>query len=221
METWMLPQSIPVEVRKKRTAAPGQLSGSKGPKIPRAETQMALPDAVQELLVALSRHTVGMDVKLRSQEAILMDTLALPATWPEVVAMQAAGLAYSDMVRKKGKNHGLGPPYIQEWASLIKCIHSSKDTPEGLKIMLKDHMAKAENPGLLLEAVKYCRLKMMWGGERACLQIHVAPILQSLWDNLKAYLVQRGAQQLYGPPPKGPHLRRLVKAMAALRMDQQ
>ncbi|CAE8657464.1 unnamed protein product [Polarella glacialis] len=217
MDVWMLPP-VPPDTPKRKQETQAQVSTTPQSVKFRAVDRRGVDKqgVDRQLLLALGKKAVMDDNILRQHEAIIVDTLSLPGTLPEVVAMRSAGAAYNEAVRVRGKQHDLGSPHLHVWAALVMAVLKEQDVPEALRLALQTHVTEAKKPTDLQDHIRHCRIGAMWNPERFKLQIAVAPSAQMLWTLLCDYLVHRGATILRGTAPKGPLVRKISKCLTAL-----
>jgi hypothetical protein len=216
METWKLPE---VEINGEATGKRKEMqienfkNNQRGSQ--HAVKRMAVgTDAVDhQILMAASRHLITLDTQVRHQEAAVVTTLRLPATFPEVNAMLKAGRSYQAQVQAQGKNHQLGSPHLHIWAAFIMAMSKREGIPSQLYSAIEEHISAANQPTFLINKVLLFRQSQMKDPEHFKLQVVVCPELKALWNALQALLEAAGALALSGTAPKGPHMRRLLKLM--------
>jgi hypothetical protein len=166
-----------------------------------------------QILMEMGRHLLTMDSQVRQHEAVIMVTLGLPASLPEVSAMKRAGVAYMEQVKSLGKNHNLGSPHLRVWAAFITTMAKRTELSTTLATAISTHMADAANPLQLQDKVLHFRVTQMKSADKFKLQVAVAPELMLFWRMVQEHLCGLGAEVLAGTAPRGPHIRRLQRLM--------
>eukprot|EP00440_Ansanella_granifera_P022124 gb/GFBE01024030.1/.p1 GENE.gb/GFBE01024030.1/~~gb/GFBE01024030.1/.p1 ORF type:complete len:145 (+),score=7.96 gb/GFBE01024030.1/:1-435(+) len=110
MQSWMVAPSDPESLGKRKTNTPARTGNDPHQNKVRAvvpasvatgssaqsQQTVSTEAAQQRLLIALGKHVIGQGARTRVHESVLMDTIAVAAEFPEVVAMRCAGAAYAD-----------------------------------------------------------------------------------------------------------------------------
>lgn len=159
----------------------------------------------------VDRALVNLDLRLRSVEDIVEDGLDAPADLEDVQAALAAGRDYQATVEEKGRGCKLGSPHTYTFSRLCKKQASLSDCPPELAEMIKAFVATYTTPAQIKHVVPFCTVHKKYGQNRAIITLHARSEIQKMWQQMRQFLVQRGAVDFGDTKPRGPIFKQLLQ----------
>ena len=144
-----------------------------------------------------------------------------------IKAIKAATTSYSEQVKRLGREHNLGPPFLHAWGALLRALAQGKlgDRAKTIEAYWNNVISTARNLEELADTVKHCRISKTHDAKQAKLQFAVAVWRPephdlrdlTLEDALLAALAEQGALRRNGAPPKSALARDAQRILDLLR----
>ncbi len=160
--------------------------------------------------------------RMRLAESLLDTDLWMSDRTVDVAkVMRGSQIKYSNAVKEKGREHGLGPPGPQVWTDLVEYMSG----PGGVDVGAKNRaawakeaelLAGASSPQDILVRIPLCRITRAYDESKAKILINVKEL--ELRELLRSSFEQLGlAERLCGQAPRGPLERDLEALLKSLK----
>lgn len=147
---------------------------------------------------------VQFDSRLRALEGDVHEVLTLPRECEIIQAMKAVGKDYAETA----KGQQMPPPHLFVWPEMLRILKKLFPQDTDFIKLLKAHAFEANDNRKLARVVKHCSVSLTEKSKVGVITVTVRASLQPLWDVIRDHLLLiAGAEERFGPPPRGPMIR--------------
>mmetsp|Transcript_18131 Transcript_18131/g.32173 ORF Transcript_18131/g.32173 Transcript_18131/m.32173 type:complete len:202 (+) Transcript_18131:170-775(+) len=192
------------------TTGPTQESSKKRPRPSNNRAAKA-----ENFLTDVGRCLLSTATMVRQVRGATIRSFLLPSDDLYVTAAVEAGRAYAQLPQGKKA----APPFVYVAANLLIALTTDKQASPEARASAVKFCADKQTPSALLPYITVCRATRCFDKAHTRIELALAPlhVMEMVFQYLTASFVQHGAEELFGPPPRGPLERAIAQQLDALR----